>query len=37
VLTDDLVSACFGHPVRLARLDDRWSVRARRATEVPAR
>ncbi|WP_129840218.1 ATP-binding cassette domain-containing protein [Streptomyces sp. RFCAC02] len=30
VLTGDLVSACFDHPVRLERADGRWSVRARR-------
>ncbi|WP_189933270.1 ABC transporter ATP-binding protein [Streptomyces sulfonofaciens] len=30
VLTSDLVSTCFGHPVRLARQDGRWTVRARR-------
>ncbi|MFB7940081.1 ATP-binding cassette domain-containing protein [Streptomyces sp. NPDC056049] len=29
VLTDDLVSACFDHPVRLTRVDGRWNVRTR--------
>ncbi|MFD4373872.1 ABC transporter ATP-binding protein [Streptomyces sp. NPDC058486] len=29
VLTDDLVSTCFAHPVRLTRDAGRWSVRTR--------
>lgn len=29
VLTGDQVSACFDRPVRLTRVDGRWSVRAR--------
>jgi iron complex transport system ATP-binding protein len=28
VLTTDLVSKCFDHPVRLTRVDGRWSARA---------
>jgi iron complex transport system ATP-binding protein len=31
VLTTELVSECFGHPVRITRDDGRWSARARRA------
>lgn len=31
VLTTDLVSDCFGHPVRIARTDGRWTARAQRA------
>lgn len=31
VLTTDLVSDCFGHPVRISRTDGRWTARARRA------
>ncbi|MFJ2743340.1 ABC transporter ATP-binding protein [Streptomyces sp. NPDC087440] len=34
VLTDDLVSACFAHPVRLRRDEGRWSVRTRRGAVV---
>ncbi|MEU7283424.1 ATP-binding cassette domain-containing protein [Streptomyces sp. NPDC045431] len=30
VLTSDLVSTCFGHPVQLERRDGRWSARTRR-------
>jgi iron complex transport system ATP-binding protein len=30
VLTSDQVSKCFDHPVRLTRVDGRWSVRAGR-------
>ncbi|MEU3200610.1 MULTISPECIES: ABC transporter ATP-binding protein [unclassified Streptomyces] len=30
VLTSDQVSKCFDHPIRLARADGRWSVRAGR-------
>ncbi|MFE0104752.1 ABC transporter ATP-binding protein [Streptomyces sp. NPDC059009] len=30
VLTSDLVTKCFDHPVELARTDGRWSVRTRR-------
>ncbi|MEU0068805.1 ATP-binding cassette domain-containing protein [Streptomyces sp. NPDC006332] len=30
VLTSDQVSTCFDHPVRLTRVDGRWSVRAGR-------
>lgn len=30
VLTSDQVSKCFDHPVRLTRLEGRWSVRTRR-------
>ncbi|MFJ4538913.1 ABC transporter ATP-binding protein [Streptomyces tibetensis] len=30
VLTSDQVSKCFDHPVRLTRVDGRWSVRADR-------
>lgn len=30
VLTTDLVSDCFGHPVRIARTDGRWTARAQR-------
>ncbi|MEU6220644.1 ATP-binding cassette domain-containing protein [Streptomyces sp. NPDC047022] len=32
VLTGELVSDCFAHPVRLERGDGRWSVRTRRGT-----
>ncbi|GAA2965356.1 hypothetical protein [Streptomyces enissocaesilis] len=32
VLTTGRVSACFGHPVRIARTDGRWTVRAERVT-----
>ncbi|MYX76972.1 ABC transporter ATP-binding protein, partial [Streptomyces sp. SID3915] len=28
--TGDLVSRCFGHPVRLFRAEGRWSVRTGR-------
>ncbi len=28
VLTTDLVSACFGHPIRITRRDGRWTARA---------
>ncbi|MFE7428754.1 ABC transporter ATP-binding protein [Streptomyces sp. NPDC057545] len=31
VLTTDLVSDCFGHPVRISRTDGRWTARAHRA------
>jgi iron complex transport system ATP-binding protein len=31
VLTTDQVSKCFDHPVRIARVDGRWSARAARA------
>lgn len=31
VLTTDLVSKCFDHPVRIARTDGRWTARAERA------
>lgn len=31
VLTSDQVSDCFGHPVRIARTDGRWTARAQRA------
>lgn len=31
VLTTDQVSDCFGHPVRIARTDGRWTARAQRA------
>ncbi|MFD0024048.1 ABC transporter ATP-binding protein [Streptomyces sp. NPDC058382] len=30
VLTTDRVSDCFGHPVRIARTDGRWTARAQR-------
>ncbi|MGC9538541.1 ABC transporter ATP-binding protein [Streptomyces sp. UG1] len=30
VLTSDQVSKCFDHPIRLTRVDGRWSVRASR-------
>ncbi|ODU00718.1 MAG: ABC transporter ATP-binding protein [Pseudonocardia sp. SCN 72-86] len=30
VLTTDLVSECFGHPVRIVHEDGRWAARARR-------
>lgn len=30
VLTTDRVSECFGHPVRIARTDGRWTARAQR-------
>ncbi|MEV6081045.1 ATP-binding cassette domain-containing protein [Streptomyces sp. NPDC052069] len=30
VLTTDQVSGCFGHPVRIARSDGRWTARAQR-------
>ncbi|OKI46959.1 ABC transporter ATP-binding protein [Streptomyces sp. TSRI0281] len=30
VLTTDQVSGCFGHPVRIARTDGRWTARAQR-------
>ncbi|WP_390898887.1 ABC transporter ATP-binding protein [Streptomyces cynarae] len=30
VLTSDQVSKCFDHPIRLTRVDGRWSVRAAR-------
>ncbi|MFE4859955.1 ABC transporter ATP-binding protein [Streptomyces sp. NPDC056670] len=30
VLTGDLVSTCFDHPIRLTRVDGRWAVRALR-------
>ncbi|MGY5031362.1 ABC transporter ATP-binding protein [Streptomyces sp. 900116325] len=32
VLTTDQVSDCFGHPVRIARTDGRWTARAQRVT-----
>lgn len=32
VLTTDLVSDCFGHPVRIARTDGRWTARAQRVS-----
>ncbi|ORT57213.1 hypothetical protein BKD26_25010 [Streptomyces sp. CB03238] len=32
VLTSDRVSTCFGHPIRLTRVDGRWSVRGSRPT-----
>ncbi|WP_093798432.1 ABC transporter ATP-binding protein [Streptomyces sp. Wb2n-11] len=32
VLTSDQVSTCFGHPVRIARTDGRWTARAERVT-----
>lgn len=31
VLTTDRVSDCFGHPVRIARTDGRWTARAQRS------
>ncbi|MEW1690021.1 ABC transporter ATP-binding protein [Streptomyces sp. NPDC091265] len=31
VLTTEQVSDCFGHPVRIARTDGRWTARAQRA------
>jgi iron complex transport system ATP-binding protein len=34
VLTGDQVSACFDHPVRLTRVDGRWSVRPRHPAAV---
>ncbi|MET7704414.1 ATP-binding cassette domain-containing protein [Streptomyces sp. NPDC005485] len=30
VLTSDQVSRCFGHPIRLTRVDGRWNVRSGR-------
>ncbi|WP_344329305.1 ABC transporter ATP-binding protein [Streptomyces macrosporus] len=32
VLTDDRIGTCFDHPLRLTRLDGRWSVRTDRAS-----
>ncbi|MDF6045660.1 ATP-binding cassette domain-containing protein [Streptomyces sp. JH14] len=32
VLTTDRVSDCFGHPVRIARSDGRWTARAQRVS-----
>ncbi|WUN23219.1 ATP-binding cassette domain-containing protein [Streptomyces sp. NBC_00316] len=32
VLTTDRVSDCFGHPVRIARTDGRWTARAQRVS-----
>jgi iron complex transport system ATP-binding protein len=34
VLTTELVSACFGHPVSIARHDGRWTARAARRAPV---
>ncbi|WSC96792.1 ATP-binding cassette domain-containing protein [Streptomyces sp. NBC_01754] len=34
-LTGDLVSRCFGHPVRLFRTEGRWSVRTGRTAAAP--
>ncbi|KJK55811.1 ABC transporter ATP-binding protein [Saccharothrix sp. ST-888] len=36
VMTTELISACFGHPIRISRVDGRWSARAqpRRPTDV---
>ncbi|WP_035800338.1 ABC transporter ATP-binding protein [Kitasatospora mediocidica] len=34
IVTTDLVSACFDHPIRITREDGRWSARA--ATRTPA-
>jgi iron complex transport system ATP-binding protein len=31
VVTTDRISACFGHPVRIARTDGRWTARTGRA------
>lgn len=30
VMTTELISACFGHPIRIDRQDGRWSARAER-------
>lgn len=35
VVTTELVSACFGHPIRITREDGRWAARA--ATRAPVR
>lgn len=32
VLTGDQVGTCFDHPIRLSRVDGRWSVRTRSST-----
>ncbi|MGK4585526.1 ABC transporter ATP-binding protein [Kitasatospora sp. HPMI-4] len=36
VMTTELISGCFGHPIRISRLEGRWSARAqvRRPVEV---
>ncbi|MEH0546437.1 ATP-binding cassette domain-containing protein [Streptomyces sp. B21-105] len=34
VLTSDQVSKCFDHPIRLTRVDGRWSVRASRPSRA---
>jgi len=36
VLTSDQVSKCFDHPIRLTRVDGRWSVRANRPVTAQA-
>jgi iron complex transport system ATP-binding protein len=36
VLTGDQVSKCFDHPIRLTRVDGRWSVRANRPVTAQA-
>ncbi|MFG3280622.1 ABC transporter ATP-binding protein [Streptomyces sp. NPDC048111] len=36
VLTSDLVSACFRHPVHVSRTEGRWAVRAGRRAGAPS-